>query len=112
MYVKNGIIKSKSEITLYQNINGKKYQIFNPSDEMLSQNGWLPYTVEMNLDTQESPDILYKQCINNLIREKYTIDDEIAFIRQKENKPLEFDEYNLFVEECKIIAKNEIYGDS
>ena len=42
-----------------------------------------------------------KQQIINAIREVYTIDDEIAILRQKETKPEEFKAYFDFVEEIK-----------
>lgn len=48
----------------------------------------------------------YKQRVSCLIRERYTIDDEIAIIRQKYTKPEEFAEYDKFCEECKTLAKN------
>lgn len=35
------------------------------------------------------------------IRQKYTVNDEIAILRQRDSKPEEFAEYNAFVEECK-----------
>lgn len=37
---------------------------------------------------------------------KYTIDDEIAIIRQATTKPQEFEEYNSYVESCKQKAKD------
>lgn len=40
----------------------------------------------------------------SLIREKFTLDDEIAMLRQKEQKPVEFQEYFDFVESRKVIA--------
>lgn len=50
----------------------------------------------------------YKEIVAELIKEKYSIEDEIAIVRQKENKPLEFYEYNEFVERCKTVAKDFI----
>lgn len=41
---------------------------------------------------------------SSLIREVYSIDDELAILRQKDSKPEEFDEYDRFAEECKAIA--------
>jgi hypothetical protein len=46
-----------------------------------------------------------KTTIVNKIREVYSIDDEIAILRQRESKPEEFQEYFNFVEQCKIEAK-------
>lgn len=38
--------------------------------------------------------------IVKLIRKKYTLDDELAILRQKESKPNKFNEYFKYVEEC------------
>jgi hypothetical protein len=48
--------------------------------------------------------VTYSKKIIALVREKYTIDDEIAFIRQKGKKVKEFEDYDVFVESCKILA--------
>jgi hypothetical protein len=52
--------------------------------------------------------ITYEQVILFFLREKFGISDEISIIRQKETKPAEFEEYNIFVESCKTKAKNFI----
>ena len=46
-------------------------------------------------------DIPYEQRIVNRIREVYSIDDELAILRQRDTKPEEFAEYNAFVEKVK-----------
>lgn len=48
----------------------------------------------------------YERIAVALIRERYSTDDEIAIIRQKETKPEEFNVYFNFVEDCKAIAKS------
>ena len=45
--------------------------------------------------------IPYEQRVVNRIREKYSIDDELAILRQRDTKPEEFAEYNAFVEKVK-----------
>ena len=50
----------------------------------------------------------YKQRIIELIRQRYTLDDELSIMRQRDTKPEEFNEYNAFVEECKATAKAEL----
>lgn len=45
--------------------------------------------------------IPYEQRVINRIREKYSIDDELAILRQRDTKPDEFAEYNAFVEGIK-----------
>lgn len=49
---------------------------------------------------------LYIEKVVALIRERYTINDELAILRQRDTKPQEFAEYNAFVEECKRKAKD------
>lgn len=39
------------------------------------------------------------------IRKKYTINDELAILRQRDSKPQEFEEYNNYVENCKAKIK-------
>lgn len=45
--------------------------------------------------------IPYEQRVVNRIREVYSIDDELAILRQRDSKPYEFALYNNFVEEVK-----------
>jgi hypothetical protein len=45
--------------------------------------------------------IPYEQRVVNRIREKYSIDDELAILRQRDTKPEEFEQYNAFVEQIK-----------
>lgn len=54
---------------------------------------------------------LYGQEVNRLIRERYSIGDELAILRQRDEKPEEFATYNAFAENCKEIARQEVYGD-
>lgn len=61
----------------------------------------------------ERNDILDKEYgaeVNRLIRERYTIAEELAILRQRDEKPEEFAAYNAFAEQCKVKAKIDIYG--
>lgn len=51
------------------------------------------------LDSMEA--LPYKERVISRIREVYSIDDELAIIRQRDTKPGEFEEYNAFVEQIK-----------
>lgn len=51
---------------------------------------------------------IYKCLINQKIRTEYSINDELAILRQRDTKPEEFAEYNVFVETAKAEAKAEI----
>ena len=54
---------------------------------------------------KDTPSIPYEQRVVNRIREKYSIDDELALLRQRDTKPEEFDGYNTFVEQIKAEEK-------
>lgn len=45
--------------------------------------------------------ISYEQRVVNRIRAVYSVDDELAILRQRDTKPDEFAEYNAFVEQIK-----------
>ncbi|MBO5262086.1 MAG: hypothetical protein J6B45_03470 [Clostridia bacterium] len=58
------------------------------------------------LDIVEKVESLpYKDRVIARIRAVYSVDDEIAIIRQRDTKPLEFEEYNKFVEQVKAEEK-------
>ena len=59
----------------------------------------------------ESLEKLYEAEIIRRIRKRYTVNQELAILRQRDTKPDEFAEYNDFVEQCKAeVKKNlEIY---
>lgn len=47
----------------------------------------------------------YGERVERLIRERYTLSDELALSRQRETKAEEFAEYFQFCEECKARVK-------
>lgn len=47
----------------------------------------------------------YVSLIVALIRQKYSVNDELAILRQRDSKVEDFNAYNTFAEECKVIAK-------
>ena len=53
-------------------------------------------------------DKLYKDLIVEKIREKYSLNEELAILRQRDTKPSEFEEYHAYVEECKAAVKAEL----
>lgn len=56
----------------------------------------------------QQPSINYEQLVSDLIRERYTLDQELAINRQRDTKPEEFKEYFDFCEQCKIKAHEQI----
>lgn len=53
----------------------------------------------------EEPVVPYELRVVYRVREKYTVDDELAILRQRDTKPEEFAEYNSFVEAVKAEEK-------
>ena len=53
----------------------------------------------------ESWEKLYESEIIRRIRAKYSVDQELAILRQRDTKISEFEEYNTFAEECKREVK-------
>lgn len=55
-------------------------------------------------------DKTYEELVITLIRQKYSINEELAILRQRDTKPQEFAEYNQFVENIKTQLKAKIEG--
>ena len=67
------------------------------------------YPVVKQIETEEQPiedTRTYKQKVEDYIREKYTVSDELAILRQRDTKPEEYAEYYAYCEECKAKAKS------
>lgn len=60
-----------------------------------------PTTEELLLLNKDKPITPYNDRVVSRIREVYSIDDELAILRQRDTKPKEFAEYNAFVEKVK-----------
>lgn len=69
----------------------------------------LPNETEADFEEVENvpevPEIPYEERVNDLIRERYSLSEELAILRQKEAKPEEYEEYYKYAEECKNRAK-------
>lgn len=77
--------------------------VSNPTLEMFLAQGWEEYT-----PPQPQPYVpSYEELVVQKIRERYTIDDELAILRQRDVKQDEFAEYNDFCEQCKAEAREE-----
>lgn len=50
----------------------------------------------------------YENAIETLIRKRYSIGNELAILRQRDEKPEEFAEYTAYVEKCKATVKAEV----
>ena len=98
----------------YKEISGKRVffrgvlrvgdkQIINPTHEQLLKEGWEVYEPP----TAESYQPTYEEKVEQLIRGRYSVNDELAILRQRDTKKDEFDEYFSFCESCKSEAKKQ-----
>ena len=53
----------------------------------------------------------YGALVTRKIRTRYSLSEELATLRKKERAPAAFAAYDEFVEECKRMARAEIYGE-
>nr|DAR43948.1 MAG TPA: hypothetical protein [Caudoviricetes sp.] len=69
-------------------------------------------SVEQCEEVDEVPNIRneedYGNQVNDLIRRRYSLSEELAILRQKDEKPDEYRAYFAFCEECKAKAKVEL----
>jgi hypothetical protein len=81
-------------------------QIWNPSEEQIKAAGWEEYIPEETASEEYVPS--YEERVVELIREKYSIDDEIAILRQKDTKQEEYQAWYDYCESCKAQAKENV----
>lgn len=67
------------------------------------------YPVVKQIETEEQPiedPRTYEQKVEDYLREKYTVLDELTILRQRDTKPEKYAEYYAYYEECKAKAKS------
>ena len=99
------------------NVENGEFETIEYSGEFPDEYDWLIYEngaltpcfykyTEEELETQKQK--RYFKLVEQYIREKYSLSNELAILRQRDTKPEEFNEYNVYAEECKKKAKAEI----
>ena len=58
-------------------------------------------------ELSESP-ISYADQVNSMIRAKYSLSEELAILRQRDDKPEEYQSYFDYCEQCKQHIKNKM----
>ena len=67
----------------------------------------LTFNVEKyNARKQKQDNDEYENKVVALIRKKYNVNQELAILRQRDTKPIEYQEYYDYVEQCKKQVKN------
>lgn len=51
----------------------------------------------------------YGALVNRLLRSRYSLSEELAILRQRDEDPEAFAEYHRYAEECKRTARGEIW---
>ena len=100
MWIKDGKLSRCKQIVIDEQV------VFNPTAEQIAEVGWkeyVPPVVEPYVPT-------YEERVVEKIRARYSVDDELALLRQREVKPDEFAEYNAYCEACKAEARAEKEG--
>lgn len=91
--------------------NYTKIQIDDKYSDCISSdfNEDLTFSVEKyNARKQNENEVKYEDMIVSKIRKKYSINQELAVLRQRDSKPEEYQEYFNYVEQCKKEAKEEV----
>lgn len=86
-----------------------KYIDFEISDDKYNFNA-TKFSTRIIGEKEKVSNYDYKTKIDKLIRQRYSINDELAILRQRDSKPEEYAEYNAYCEECKAVAKKEVYN--
>ncbi len=54
---------------------------------------------------------VYRALVSRKIAERYSLPDELALLRQRDEKPEEFAAYHAYAEACKSEARREMGGN-
>ena len=102
-YYKDGKEVSRPKSLFWGGVN-----IIPPINDELLAAGYEIREVETPEPTPYVP--TYEERVVELIRQRYTIDDELRNIRMRDTDPDTFNEYYQYVEECKLQAKEEVWA--
>ena len=56
----------------------------------------------------EETETSYNEEVNSMIRQRYSLSEELAILRQRDTKPEEFAVYNEYAEQCKAEVKRRM----
>ena len=62
-------------------------------------------TAIAQLEREYWQNVPYDEAVNTEIRKRYSVSQELAILRQQDEKPEEYAEYYAFCEECKAFVK-------
>ena len=88
---------------MYKIINGNRVEM--TADEIAAMQA-----DKERLDAEYWASVDYGDAVNAKIRERYSESQEFAVLRQKEEKPEEYQEYFAYCESCKDFVKTKKAG--
>lgn len=86
----------------YGDSYGKKFLVNVANENLVTE------VPESEVPSEETEYINYDEEVNALIRERYSVSQEFAILRQRDTKPEEYKQYNDYCEECKAKVKAKI----
>jgi hypothetical protein len=114
---KTRIIKEAYDETIYADENGeplKEQKVIHHEAVIENYLECMEVTPHFGVyteqETAKQKQARYESLVEKYIREKYSLSNELAILRQANTKYTEFYEYNAYAEECKARAKTEVYG--
>ena len=81
--------------------DGKEYR-FETEEEVLARE-----KAEADAEATYWANVSYDEAVDIEIRKKYTVSQEFAILRQKDEKPEEYAAYYTYCEECKAYVKSK-----
>lgn len=107
-----GRYTNHKQIAIINNYYNETQVVENSADIIVAYNGKCylkgtePQKPQELIEKEKQVD--YENKIVAEIRKKYTGNQELAILRQRDAKPEEFAEYNEYVEQCKAKVKEEL----
>lgn len=86
-------------------INGKYVEI--AEKEISEEYTKIIETEQKEKELQYWQNISYDEAVNIEIRKKYTESQEFSILRQKDEKPTEYQTYYEYCEKCKVLVKEK-----
>lgn len=89
-----------------------KYVHIKGTDSYFKRGLAIGLSVEQCEEVDEIPqtinDTEYGNQVNELIRAKYSLSEELSLLRQRDSKQEEYQKYNAYCEECKKTIKDKM----
>lgn len=96
----------EENINEIEKVQNKWENYYDEDNNLCDKNGNI-----IEYDTKNEKDIYkptYEEIVQQKIRARYSIDEELAIQRQRDTKPDEFQEYYNYCEQCKAEARVEV----